>query len=50
MDMKDIGYVALRFGAVLSSHLWDQSIDFNEDGKIDMKDIGGVCKNFGKTT
>jgi hypothetical protein len=29
---------------------WVYRCDFNNDRKIDMKDIGGVAKNFGKTS
>jgi hypothetical protein len=29
---------------------WVYRCDFNNDRKIDMKDIGGVAQNFGKTS
>ena len=48
VDMKDIGYVAKRFGITPTSPLWDPNADINDDGKIDMKDIGTAAKNFGQ--
>jgi hypothetical protein len=48
VDMKDISYLARRFGCKPSSTLWDPNADINNDGKIDMKDIAIVAKNFGK--
>jgi hypothetical protein len=48
VDMRDIGYVARRFGCDPGSTLWDPNADFNSDGKIDMKDIAIVARNFGK--
>jgi len=48
IDMKDIAYVAKRFGTDPSKPLWDPNADLNGDGKVDMKDIATVAKNFGK--
>jgi hypothetical protein len=47
IDMKDIAYVAKRFGTTPSAPLWDPNADFDSSGKIDMKDIALVAKNFG---
>jgi hypothetical protein len=49
IDMKDIGYIAKRFGLPPSDPLWDSDADLNNDGKVDMKDIGTVAKYFGLT-
>lgn len=49
VDMKDISYVARRFGINASSPLWDPKADVIVDGKIDMKDIGTTAKHFGET-
>ncbi len=49
VDMKDIGYVARRFGINATSPLWDPNADIVSDGKIDMKDIGTVARHFGET-
>jgi hypothetical protein len=51
--MKDIGAYARSFGAAYGPPMdlrWNFRCDFNNDRKIDMKDIGGVAKNFGKTS
>lgn len=48
-DMKDIAYVAKRFGSDPAKPLWDPNADLNDDGRVDMKDIAIVAKNFGKT-
>jgi hypothetical protein len=51
--MYDIGMAAASFGAVYGppiSPRWVYRCDFNNDRKIDMKDIGGGAKNFGKTS
>jgi hypothetical protein len=52
-NMVDIGTAAASFGAVYGppiSPRWNFRCDFNNDRKIDMKDISGVAKNFGKTS
>jgi hypothetical protein len=49
VDMKDIGYVSIRFGTGPSAPLWDVKADLNGDGKVNMKDIGTIAKNFGAT-
>ena len=48
IDMKDIAYVAKRFGTTPSAPLWDPSADIDGTKKVDMKDIAIVAKNFGK--
>ena len=48
IDMKDIAYVAKRFGTTPSAPLWDPNADIDGSGKVDMKDIATVAKNFGK--
>lgn len=48
VDMKDIGYVARRFGIDPTSSLWDPKTDVVKDAKIDMKDIGLVARHFGE--
>lgn len=47
VDMKDVAYVAKRFGTNPSSPLWDPIADFDSSGKVDMKDIAVVARNFG---
>ena len=49
IDMKDIAYIAKRFGLPPSDPLWDPNADLNNDGKVDMRDIGTVAKYFGLT-
>jgi len=49
-DMKDVAYVAKRFGSNPSSPLWDSNADMNDDDRVDMKDIAAVARNFGKTS
>ena len=48
VDMRDVAYVARRFGTTPSSALWDPNADIDDDGKIDMKDIAIVAGNFGQ--
>jgi peptide/nickel transport system substrate-binding protein len=53
INMYDIGAAAICFGAAYGppiSPRWNFRCDFNNDRKIDMKDISGVAKNFGKTS
>lgn len=49
VDMKDIAYVAKRFGCTPAEPLWSFHADINEDGKVDMKDISVTARKFGKT-
>lgn len=46
--MRDVAYVAKRFGTDPSKPLWDPNADLNSDGIIDMRDIGTVAKHFGE--
>jgi hypothetical protein len=54
VDMKDISYVARRFGCKPGSSLWDPNADITgptigvPDGKIDMRDISAVARHYGK--
>ncbi len=48
VDMKDVSYVARRFGLRPGDDLWDPIADVNDDNKIDMKDVGTVASNFGQ--
>jgi hypothetical protein len=48
VDMRDVAYVAKRFGTDPSKPLWDPNADINGDGKIEMKDVGTVAKHFGE--
>jgi len=47
IDIKDVSYVARRFGLSPSNPLWDPNADINNDGKVDIKDISIVAKYFG---
>ena len=49
IDMKDVAYIARRFLLPPTDPLWDPNADLNNDGKVDMKDIGTVAKYFGLT-
>jgi len=49
VDMKDIGFVAYRFGSIRGDSKWDSRADLNCDSKIDMKDQGIVARYFGKS-
>lgn len=48
IDMKDVAYVAKRFGIDPSKPLWNPNADINNDGIVEMRDIAIVAKNFGK--
>jgi hypothetical protein len=52
-NMFDVGAAAASFGGIHGPPIgsrWNFRCDFNNDRKIDMKDISGVAKNFGKTS
>jgi peptide/nickel transport system substrate-binding protein len=52
-NMVDIGTAASCFNAIYGppmSTKWVYRCDFNNDRKVDMKDIGEVAQNFGKTS
>jgi peptide/nickel transport system substrate-binding protein len=46
VDMKDIGYVAVRFCRNPKDSNWSSNADLNDDGKIDMYDIGFAARHF----
>jgi hypothetical protein len=48
IDMKDVAYVARRFGAHPADPLWDPNADITGDAKVDMRDIAIVARNFGQ--
>ncbi len=48
VDMKDIAYVAKRFGYYLNDPMWDPNADLNDDDRVDMKDVAIVAKHFGE--
>jgi peptide/nickel transport system substrate-binding protein len=53
INMFDVGATAASFATLYGppmSSRWVYRCDFNNDRKIDMKDISGVAKNFGKTS
>lgn len=47
IDVKDVAYVAKRFGVSPPAPLWDPNADINNDGKIDTKDVAMVARYFG---
>jgi len=48
IDMKDVGFVARRFGCTRTDPLWNSHADVNEDNKVDMKDVGTTARKFGQ--
>jgi hypothetical protein len=54
LDIRDISYIAKRFGTTPASPNWDPIADITgptpmvPDGKVDIKDISLAAKNFGK--
>jgi len=55
VDMRDIGFVARRFGLNKTDPLWSDHADVNgpqhlvPDGEVDMRDIGLIASKFGET-
>jgi len=47
--MKDIAFIAKAFSSKLGEPLYNPIYDINGDGKIDMKDIARVAKDYGKS-
>lgn len=47
-NMKDIRYVAKRFGIDPTNPQWDPNADVIEDNIIDLKDTRAIAKYFGK--
>ena len=56
VNMRDIGYMAARFGTTPSSPNWDPRADVTgivpgvPDGIVNMRDIGEACREFGHTS
>ena len=48
-NMRDIGYVAQDFGFKPSSPDWEPNVDIDNNGVVDMRDIGIACFYFNKT-
>jgi hypothetical protein len=48
VDIKDVSFVAVRFGITPSHPLWDPVADLNGDNKIDIKDISTVARHYGE--
>jgi parallel beta-helix repeat protein len=48
IDIRDVSFVARRFGCTPANPLWSPKADINEDGKIDVKDVSIVARKFGK--
>jgi hypothetical protein len=46
--MKDVAIAAMAFGSYAGHPRWNSIADENEDGKIDMRDIAVICRNFGE--
>jgi parallel beta-helix repeat protein len=46
VDMKDIAYVAVRFGRSPRASSWSPSADLNDDEKINMFDVGFAARHF----
>jgi hypothetical protein len=46
VDMADLMIAALAFGSTSSNPRWNANADINADGKINMKDICFIVKNF----
>jgi hypothetical protein len=50
VDFKDISYVSRRGPYTYpSDSLWDPNADINNDGRIDLKDVGTTAKQWGKS-
>jgi len=48
VDVKDIAYVARRFGIGFRDSLWNPNADINDDGKIDVTDVAVASRHFGE--
>jgi hypothetical protein len=46
--MRDVAKVARLFGVPSYDPKYEPNCDIYYDGKIDMKDVAAVAKNFGK--
>jgi nitrous oxidase accessory protein NosD len=47
IDIRDVSFVARRFGCTPIDPLWNPAADINEDSKIDIKDVSTVARRFG---
>jgi len=47
VDMRDISFIARRYGVIFGDPDYDFRADLNTDGKIDMKDISFAAIRFG---
>jgi hypothetical protein len=48
VDIKDVSFVARRFGMTPGHPLWDPVADVNGDNNIDIKDVSIVARHFGE--
>ena len=49
VDIRDVNYVARRYGTTPSSPNWTPNADINGDGKVDIRDVHIVVKNYGES-
>jgi hypothetical protein len=49
VDIKDVSRACKAYSSYPGHPRWDSAVDENEDGKIDIRDISSIAKNFGKT-
>lgn len=47
IDIKDLGFIARRYGSLEGSPDWDARADVIDDGCVDIKDISYVSRDFG---
>jgi hypothetical protein len=48
VDIKDVSYVARRYGMTPSDPMWDSNADINNDDLIDIKDVSTVARHYGE--
>jgi hypothetical protein len=48
VNMRDVGTAARAFGSFPGDPIWNADADILGLGKIDMRDIAYIAKNFGK--
>jgi len=46
VNMRDVHIVCLAFGSQTGFLGWNFDVDFDQNGRIDMRDIGLACANF----
>ncbi|UCC33634.1 MAG: hypothetical protein JSW53_01110 [Candidatus Bathyarchaeota archaeon] len=49
VDILDLNMVGYAFGAREGERRYNPDLDFNQDGRIDMREIIVIAQNFGKT-